>query len=135
MKLISNIVWILLPFTLLLVQSCKEDKEDEHESDPLVTLTSPTINRMYPLGDTVWIKGSLSHDEDMHEYHVTLQNTSQDSVVYDSVVNIHGMKQADFSHYWVNSVSGHSDMKLTVNATDHHAKTGKSEVHFHCHPM
>jgi hypothetical protein len=133
----NNINVKLIAITLIgacLFAACDDDKETELE-DPQIEITSPTAHAMIALNDTVWMTGNLTHHHGMHEYKITLNNVSQDSVVYDSTVEIHDMKDVDFEHFWINSVSDHSDMKLTVTASDHDSRVGTAEREFHCHPM
>ena len=84
----------------------------------------------------VFINGMISADTEMHGYELSITNTSNGN---QQVYHKHAHEDASMYHihdHWINDVSGHSDMVLTIKATMDHEGTEKVHtVMFHCHPM
>jgi len=132
-----TLIAILLAFTSSFT-SCKDDDTEPVIETPPVQfdISSPTTGSMYHLNDTVFIKAKISHTEELHGYEVSIVNISQnDTLVFNKHAHLDG---TDFQidEYWINNVSGHSNMKLIIDAiTDHSGAKESSELSFHCHPM
>ncbi len=137
MKKIHKTTLLLAALLTIGFTSCTDDDKAVTPDIPLVefTFNQPEAGKMYGKGDTVYINGTLSWENELHGYEITLTNVSADSTVFSA----HGHEDAHtiyIDKLWVNNVTAHSDMKLTINAlTDHEGAKESKEIMFHCHPM
>jgi hypothetical protein len=128
------LIAVLLTITF---SACKDDEEATFPEVPIVdfTFTSPESGKMFGRGDTVYINGMISWENELHGYELTITNMSADSVVYTSHSH-EDIKMIHIHKMWVNNLMHHSDMKLTIDAiTDHVGAKETKEIMFHCHPM
>ncbi len=96
---------------------------------------SPSNNAMFSLGDTVHIHAVATHNEMLHGWNIHLVNTSSGDTVLFKHAHEHGTT-LNIHHNWVNDVTQHSDMKLTIEVMlDHGGNEIYRTVNFHCHPM
>lgn len=136
----SKYIFGALILGLFFVFSGCDDNDDEPvtPTDPVVSFnfSSPEAGQTFSKGDTVFINGSISFENDMHGYEVSLINSSHgDTVVFNKHEHMDG-KQFHIHEHWVNNVDHHSDMKLQIDALTDHAGTKETKtVSFHCHPM
>ncbi len=120
------------------INACKDDEETVTPEPTAVTfdISDPVAGTMYGKGDTVFINGMISYDVEMHGYEINIINTSNNDTV---VFNKHAHSDSKMFHiheHWVNNVSGHSNMTLSIEAlTDHSGASQTKEISFHCHPM
>ncbi len=114
----------------------KDDGSCEYLESSL-TITSPNSGQTFALGETVDIHATAVHSESMHGWSLYLVNTSPE--IPDTVLNLNNHDHTSgfqIEESWVNSVTMHSDMQLTIRVElDHHGNFMKQMVHFHCHPM
>lgn len=125
-------ILIVLLFVAVAFFSCKKDTKS---SEPVFTIASPTANKMYDLGDTVYIKGTITSTEEMHGYMVTLRDQTAEMILMEYDRHIDAATQT-IDTFWVNNVTQHTEMLLSITAVkDHLGNTVTKEINFHCHPM
>lgn len=129
MKRITYIIAMLT--TLIALQACRHD---HNESLPVITINHPVVNATYALNDTVWIEGNITHVAELHEFVVELKDITRDTVVFTTSTHTH-VTSAEIKEQWINNVTQHTDMLLTITADDHDGNTTTKTVNFHCHPM
>ncbi|MCB9262859.1 MAG: hypothetical protein H6607_10835 [Flavobacteriales bacterium] len=129
---------VIAAFAIIIFQACKEKEVDPPitEKKVVFNFTEPASGQMYGLNDTVHINGTISYEDELHGYEVTLVNLSNnDSMVFNEHAHIDG-KELTVDHNWVNNVTGHSNMELRIDAfIDHEGNMKSDTIHFHCHPM
>lgn len=124
---------ILAGITIATITGCK--KETTTSTEPIFNISSPTNGKEYELGDTVFIKATITAKEELHGYMVTLKNSTVDSVLMDYDQHTDATSQT-IDTFWINNVTTHSDMKLMITAVkDHLGNTVTDTISFHCHPM
>ena len=132
----NKLLITLIAFSLVAFTSCKEDEDMDPKYNITFNFSDPVASTMFSQGDTVFINGMISADIEMHGYEVSIVNTSDNNT---EVFNSHEHKDGSMFHIhemWVNNVSSHSDMALTITVdVDHEGTTEKETILFHCHPM
>lgn len=136
--------WLLaIPAVLsasLFLSSCSEDDDDDKDeptteaSSPEITIISPTAGSTIDGGKMVEIKAEIKHSENIHEYSYEIKNVSTDKVIVSESEHIHDQEEIVIEVSWMNNVEDHSDMMLTVKASDHNDRVTMESVSFHCHP-
>lgn len=121
--------------------SCEKDADPTPAGVEIsFNFSSPTENYMYPLGDTVNITGRITANVEMHGYEIEIINTSDNNKqIFYSHTHEDGVS-FDVSEYWVNNVTSHSNLILTVTAIlSHEMDSESNEVsksyYFMAHPM
>lgn len=141
MKYLFKIITLVLVVSAFsLFSACSDDdKTDEpsvnNANSPSVTIEAPAVDKVYGLNDTVFVKAHISHDSDIHIYSAEIRNIETDSVVWTYSGEHSHDRHKHIEGYWINKVTGHSDMELTVRASDHQSNATIKKVAFHCHPM
>jgi mannitol-specific phosphotransferase system IIBC component len=132
MKTFKNIAIItLVSFVSFSTISCKKKKENEIT----IELTSKVEGEKFSKDEKVSIKGTITASrEDIHEYTITIKNTTTGATEFSKKEHSHS-KSITFDESWVNNVTEHSDLVLTIEAEDHDGKKETFTAHFHCHPM
>ncbi|MGB0850568.1 MAG: hypothetical protein ACPGTP_04930 [Bacteroidia bacterium] len=135
MKYLNRLAIIALALSTFSLYSCKDDDESKIEPAVEFHFSSPESGAMFGKGDTVFMTGMLHWEEELHGFEITLTNITKDSVVYTAHAH-EDTKMMNISQMWINNVTEHSDMKLTIDAlTDHDGAEQTKEIDFHCHPM
>jgi len=101
---------------------------------PLITILMPVAGTTYEHGDTVRMKAHIQHSSELHEYAVIMRNTDNNDTLFSYEVHKHATS-VNVDTFWVNNVTVHSPMELTVAAEDHAGNSNSAKVLFHCHPM
>jgi uncharacterized protein YpuA (DUF1002 family) len=132
MKSFKNIAIVcLVSLVAISSVSCKKKKENEIS----IELTSKVDGEKFSKDQKIEVKGTITaSSEDIHEYTITIKNETSGAIEFTKTEHSHS-KSISFSESWINDVSDHSDMMLTIEAEDHDGKKETLEVHFHCHPM
>lgn len=117
--------------------SAKKDDGSCQYPQAMLSIGSPQEGQTFSLGDTVQILGTATHNASMHGWELFLVNTSTEPVDTVMTINEHDHGTTlNVSEKWINDVSMHSDMALTIQIdVDHSGTMLVEQVHFHCHPM
>ncbi len=110
--------------------------EYEPEITAKITIDNPEAGTTFMGGDTINIHAMIETQGEIHGYEVRLTNLSTNEEVLTYEAHEHDQSMIHYSEKWVNNVSGHSDMSLTVKVLiDHDGNEVSETVNFHCHPM
>lgn len=97
-----------------------------------LSISEPTTNKVYHLGDVVHIQGSASHYEQLHGWSLYILNKTTGDTVYTAEDHAHATT-IEIHSSWVNNVSVDSDMELSVTViVDHDGAVITDKVNFHC---
>lgn len=100
------------------------------DSDPVITILSPTSGQMIGSGDSVSVDVTIT-DDDMHEIAFRVANAADTSIHYFEEAidthedNIHYMKK-----FVAPAVLGHTNVTLFVHAEDHDGHESDKSVTF-----
>jgi hypothetical protein len=118
---------VLLAITIF--QACK--KEDANDADnPKITIESPIDDSAYGLADTVFIKASITHTEEMHTYKVMARQTEDGSVTTIKDEHEHS-KNVNIDTWFFPNVASHKHYYIIVDAEDHDGLTTRDSVLIH----
>jgi hypothetical protein len=115
--------------SLIIISSCK--KESVPPPKPSVSITAPTEFQMYNGGDTVFIKGDISHVVELHEIAVEVKPKGADTNYFAFEKHIH-IKDYHIDTFFVNHVAADNGMTLTISAQDHDGNQNSKSVSIHC---
>lgn len=138
----SSILFAVAIIAATIFSGCKKEKEEEQTpvvpTAPEITfeVTNPAAGAMYHLGDTIWVDVHITSDTELHGYEANLLNISDsNAILWEDHLHDHGMEY-HIHGYYVNGVSMHSDVELSIDAfIDHDGASENHTVSMHCHPM
>ncbi|PCJ67224.1 MAG: hypothetical protein COA58_02590 [Bacteroidetes bacterium] len=132
----KNTLKTLLIATLIIsLSACKDDESTPEPPAVNFLFADPISEKAYGFGDTVHINGVITFDNELHGYELNIHSEHFDSTVH-TVHNHEDGKTIHVHSHWVNDLTHHTDMTLTIDAlTDHDGTKGTKVIHFHCHPM
>lgn len=122
-----------------IIISCKKDEpvaeEHEHAATATITITEPTADSTYEMGQSVNLNVDITGSSELHGYQVLLINETAVDTIIKWEVHEHNTTYA-FDSTWINNVTAHSSMSCKVRAfIDHDGNYTDKSVSFHCHPM
>lgn len=103
----------------------------QQATKPIITITSPNSG-MYDNGQTVSIKGNITHDKNLASARIWL--TKNNAIVMDYTKDNIGSNTFTFDTSHVINTTSHSDYILTVSATDINNVQSSQTFSFHVHP-
>jgi len=127
----KNIQIIIVVFSFLLIFAACE-KETTPPS-PTVHVHQPTAGTTYNSGDTVWIEAHYTDEDELHECHLDVKNTTSDTTFLHVHAHSHGTSY-EIDTFVVVTASMHSDFQLTAMGTNHNSLSTTETVDFHVHP-
>lgn len=132
----KNLKWIqllLIGFTTIFFSSCSDDDG----GNPINELVAPKITILEPLNDaeklgqdTIFIRGNIAHDREMHEFAVIVRKreTGEETVL----ISEHEHRQnIDFETQFVLNEPTHVHYHVIVIATDHDGGSSRDSVLVH----
>lgn len=123
----------ILAFLSVALISCEKDDDKD---DAQFNITSITAGTEYKLGDTVFIKGTISSKEELHGFKIEIKNSSANDTIVFKLENSNISKAFTVDTFWINDVKAHSDMLFMAFADDDEEEDDDELViPFHCHPM
>lgn len=126
--IVSGLFLALFGGIAMLSSGCHEEA-----AAPIFTISAPTDGQEYMLGDTIFVKGTITADVEMHGYAYELMRLSDSLVLLTSDVHDHGSSYS-IDDFWVNNVTEHTDVQLTITAIIDHDGTEQSQTYqLHCH--
>lgn len=133
------IIAALAAILTFFITSCsKKEQNPSPSSNPaekaVFNIQSPKEGTIFNLGDTVWLKGTVTSTGDLHGYDVKITNTTSQSVVFFGGDHLHG-NTIVLNAFWVNNVKSSSEMVFELAiAKNHSGDIERQRVNFHCHP-
>ena len=129
MKIIKKIVvFFAISATLF---ACKKNTTAINR----INITAPINNATYEYGDTVYLKGTITTDEEMHGYTLLIRTFDDKTPVFDAEKHVHGTTLS-IDTFWVNNVAVHTNMELVTTVVVNHIGDMDSTItQFHCHPL
>ncbi|MGV3597834.1 MAG: hypothetical protein ACO1PI_08175 [Bacteroidota bacterium] len=121
------------------ITSCNKKEQNPSPSDypaqkAVFDIQSPKEGTVFNIGDTVWLKGTVTTQDDLHGYDVKITNTTAQSVVFFGGDHLHG-NTIVLNSFWVNNVKTSSEMVFELAiAKNHSGDIERQLVNFHCHP-
>lgn len=125
----TNIVLL----TLLLIScfySCKHE-HDEDVQHPVITLTSPSDQQLFHPGDTLFIKGNVTDNHDLHELIILLTRNEDGDTLLNFMPIIHGLKEYTIDTFHIVNETGHVHYTLSVTAYDHDNNSSNRTLGLH----
>lgn len=140
---VNRYLYVLLGISILgSVTSClnrdipnKNDNNSSGTSPIDIVINTPITGSVYHLSDTVFVNAKISDAANVHEFLVKIKNNTINEVALSWTEHIHSDASIVLDTFWINDVGHHSDMELTVSASDHEGNYSEKNVSFHCHPM
>lgn len=121
--------FLFLALASLVLWACSKK-----ESVPTVTITSPTDgSTIMSMDSLVNIKATIGDEDQLHEYSVSLKNITAGTTVFTHSGHSH-TTSLEIDTTILVKVSSHSDMELTVTASNHGGASTTEKVSFHKHP-
>ncbi len=121
------------------ITSCSKKEQNPSPSNnpaekAVFDIQSPKEGTVFNIGDTVWLKGTVTTQDDLHGYDVKITNTTAQSVVFFGGDHLHG-NTIVLNSFWVNNVKSPSEMVFELAiAKNHSGDIERQLVNFHCHP-
>lgn len=120
--------FLFLALAAVVLWACSKD------SKPTVSITAPTDGATIMSSDSlVNIKATIADEDQLHEYSVTLKNTTANAEVFSYSGHSHA-STLEIDTTILVKVTTHSDMELTVTASNHGGASTTEKVSFHKHP-
>ncbi len=124
---IFNSIFILAIISIAFV-SCKPTDDE----NPVITLSEPHINEQdYAVGDTVFIHGEVTDNEELHELEIKLTRQEGGEVLLDETPTVHAMQSYHIDTYYVPTDTTHFHYNLKIEAWDH--DNNKAELAYTLH--
>jgi hypothetical protein len=119
---------------IIVIVSCKKKNDDDINFAATITVDTPAAGDTIHGGNSFFVTGTISANDEMHGYHITVYNQNDQSVVYENQYHLHA------SSYVVNEAVTHTlttavPLRLVVEAaSDHEGDAITKEVLFRYEP-
>jgi hypothetical protein len=118
-------------------------EKENNQDDTNYNISSIKAGTEYPLGDTIFIQGTITSLEDLNGFHIEIKNSSANDSIVFQLTNSNISKSFSVDTFWINDVNVHSDMLFMAFADEdgNEEKDDEDEenesllIPFHCHPM
>ncbi len=126
-----KIKFISLLATALVISftSCNDGHDDE--TGPLITLTEPTDEQDFAIGDTIFIHGEVTDNEALHELMVTLTKQETGDTVLNFMPTVHDMESFHIDTFYAPTDTIHIHYILKIEAWDHDNNSAELEYTLH----
>jgi hypothetical protein len=125
----KKIFFLFAVLTAVIISSCKKDGHN-HETAPEINFIEPADQQVFSLSDTVRIRATINHPEEMHGYMLIVENLISNAK--DTMIDLHdhSMNISIDTSFFPN-VSEHTHFQIRVVATDHDELTISKFVTIH----
>lgn len=125
---------LILPMVFAAILfSCSEEENDTQA--PVINLSAPVDMQMYNNGDTVYIQGTVTENDDLHEMVVSVKRSADSYILFQYIPTVHGLESYQLDTFWVvSSVSAMTMAEVEVIASDHHENIDTATVNIHLMP-
>lgn len=133
----STILALLFALAVV-VAGCKKDDDTTPDNGgnnnadtekPVITLTSPEDGASYDHGDTIWIKGNVMDNVDLHEISIVINKASGEEVL-NRTPHVHAESEYTINEWYV-SPEVDQDLELIIKVSDHSDNVAEEHRHFH----
>ena len=97
--------------------SCNSD--DIEVLGPVITLTTPTDQQDFAIGDTIFIQGDITDNEGLHELMVMVYQEESGNTILDYTPTVHDMASFHIDTFVVPTDTVHVHYHLKIEAWDH----------------
>ncbi len=125
----NNILILFSTILTISISSCK--KENPEEQGPVITLTTPTDEQDFAIGDTIFIHGEVTDNEALHELMVTLTKQETGDTVLNFMPSVHDMESFHIDTFYAPTDTVHIHFQLKIEAWDH--DNNKGELNYTLH--
>ena len=125
----NNILILFATILTISISSCK--KENPEEQGPVITLTTPTDEQDFAIGDTIFIQGDVSDNEELHEFMMVLYKEESGDTVINYMPTVHEMPNFHIDTFFVPNDTIHIHFHLNMEAWDH--DNNKTELQYTLH--
>jgi hypothetical protein len=109
---------------------CACKKEHDHDAYPEIKFIEPVDDQTYSLTDTVRIRATITHNEEMHTCLLIAENIEDN--IKDTLINKHDhSKIINIDKKYFPNVTAHRHFRIRIKATDHNNKTSDKHVTIH----
>lgn len=116
-----------LPFlTLLALASCKHEAIDN--LPPVANITQPLNMSTYHNGDTLFVQGTVSDNDDLHEMYVGLHTPSD--TLFSATPDVHGLSSYTLDSLWVvTGISANTNAVFQLIVADHNENVDTTNLY------
>jgi hypothetical protein len=115
---------------LVLLAACKKDDHNHNGEKPKITIMSPIDDSAYRFSDTIFIKATITHTEEMHTFKVMARQTEDGSLTTIKDEHEHS-KNVTIDTWFFPNVTAHKHYYIIVDAEDHDGLTSRDSVLVH----
>jgi hypothetical protein len=124
----KKILFATIAFAAIIFNACKKDTAG---SDlPKITIDSPIDESTYDYSDTVFIKASITHTEEMHTYKIMARQSEDGSVSTIKYEHEHS-KNINIDTWFFPNISSHKHYYIILEAEDHDGLISSDSVLVH----
>lgn len=122
-KFLSIIATILV----ISFSSCKQTDDEK----PVISLSTPTDEQDFAIGDTIFIHGEVTDNDALHELTVVLSKQETGDVVINYTPTVHDMTSFHIDTFYVPADLVHIHYILKIEAEDHDNNSTELEYTLH----
>ena len=110
----------LLILTIVLIMGFSSCKTDDIEVlGPVITLTTPTDQKDFEIGDTIFIHGDITDNEGLHELMVMVYQEESGNTILDYTPTVHDMASFHIDTFVLPTDTVNVHYHLKIEAWDH----------------
>ncbi len=117
---------LAITFTILF-SSCNNNEND----GPVITLTTPADEQDFEIGDTIFIEGTITDEEALHELMLVLYKQETGDTVVHYMPTVHDMESFSIDTFYVPDDTVHIHFHLNIEAWDHDNNKAQLEYTLH----
>ena len=113
----------------ILTSSCSKKSGEKDYEAPVVTLTSPTNNQVYPTGQTINIQGTVTDNQYISQVHIEITDLNSGAEYLH--IHIHPASRS-YAYNQTFAVESGTSYKIQVIAEDPSANISSGHVEVSC---
>lgn len=131
----NTIIFTSILLLMVAVVACDKGQNniDDNVNKPSVHVHQPVEGAMYNAGDTIPVKVHFMDADELHNYHIEVNNTTMTI----EVLHVHGHTHStshEVDTFVIASASVHTDYELFTKVSNHNGEEAMDTVKFHVHP-
>lgn len=124
----TSILLLVIAFT-----SCTKDQTMDEVSEPSLHIHELVEGATYNAGDTIPVKVHFMDDDELHEYHISVTNTTMTTELLHLSEHTHSTSY-EVDTFVIAIASVHSDYEMTAKVSNHNGSEVTETINFHVHP-